>query len=97
MDFDSGNSTDRSYKNGLKGAGAAMQKSGNDQISAARDQAAANSNRQTPMYHKGGKVRKTGTARLLKGEYVIPRGKVKRVRKLMKTRGMKSTRTRRSR
>lgn len=88
MDWDSGNNTDRSYKNGLKGAGASLSQSGSDQISAARDQAAANSNRQTPMYHKGGTVRKTGTARLLKGEYVVPRGKVKRVRRLMKTRGM---------
>jgi len=92
MDWDSGNSTDRSYKNGLKGAGASLSQSGGDQMSSARDQAAANSDRQTPMYHKGGRVRKTGTARLLKGEYVIPRGKVKRVRRLMKSRAMKSGR-----
>lgn len=88
MDWDSGSDTDRSGKNGLKSAGASLSKSGNSMISAARDQAASNADRQTPMYHKGGKVRKTGTARLLKGEYVVPRGKVKRVRKLMKTRGM---------
>ncbi len=35
-------------------------------------------------YHRGGKVRKTGLARVHKGERVIPRGKVKRVEKLMR-------------
>ena len=35
-------------------------------------------------YKSGGKVRKTGMARLHKGERVVPRGKVKRVEKMMR-------------
>jgi len=35
-------------------------------------------------YRRGGKVRKTGLAKVHKNERVIPRGKVKRVEKLMK-------------
>lgn len=37
-----------------------------------------------PSYKKGGKVRRTGLARVHKGERVIPKSKVKRVEKLMK-------------
>lgn len=37
-----------------------------------------------PSYKKGGKVRRTGLARVHKGERVIPKAKVKRVEKLMK-------------
>ena len=40
-------------------------------------------------YHRGGKVRKGGTARLLKGERVISRGKRKKVDRLMKREGMR--------
>lgn len=36
------------------------------------------------QYKKGGKVRKTGRAIVHKGERVIPRGKVKKVERLMK-------------
>jgi hypothetical protein len=35
-------------------------------------------------YKKGGKVRKTGRANLHRGEVVVPRGKVKRVKKAMR-------------
>ncbi len=48
-----------------------------------QQQASSGADRQ---YHKGGMVRKTGSARLLKGEYVVPRGKVKAIRKLVGSR-----------
>jgi len=35
-------------------------------------------------YKRGGKVRKTGPANLHRGERVIPRGKVKKVERMMK-------------
>jgi hypothetical protein len=44
-------------------------------------------NEAPPVYHRGGKVRKTGLARLKKGERVLTKGQQKR---LMKRRGGKS-------
>jgi hypothetical protein len=45
----------------------------------------ASSERITPVsYKRGGKTRKAGPANLHKGERVIPKGKVKRVEKMMR-------------
>jgi hypothetical protein len=50
----------------------------------------ASIDRITPVaYRKGGKVRKTGPAVVHKGERVIPRGKVKRVEKMMRQKKMR--------
>lgn len=38
-------------------------------------------------YKKGGRVKRTGLARLHRGEYVVPRGKVKRMKKAMRRSG----------
>lgn len=63
----------------LRSAGASMVKSGQEEM----DRAA--SERITPVqYRQGGKVRKTGGAVVHKGERVIPKGKVKRVEKMMR-------------
>ncbi len=40
-----------------------------------------------PSYKKGGMVRRTGLARVHKGERVIPKSKVAKVSKMMKKRG----------
>ncbi len=40
-----------------------------------------------PSYKKGGMVRKTGLARLHKGERVVPKAKVGKVNKMMQKRG----------
>ena len=41
----------------------------------------------TQSYKRGGTVRKTGLARLHKGELVVPRKSVGRVKKMMKRKG----------
>jgi hypothetical protein len=88
MDWKSSDSSARTWSSGLKGAGSSLRDSGSDMMSAAREQMAANANRQTPIpsYKRGGKVRKTGLARLHKGEYVVPRNQVKKVMRKMKSR-----------
>jgi hypothetical protein len=99
MDPDNSQSTtapkwsDSKTAQGLRGAGSSMSKSGQDQLSSVRSEAAAGADRQQPLnlpsYRKGGKVRKTGVAKLHRGEYVVP---AKKVRSLKKMFGRKSGR-----
>lgn len=63
---------------GLAGVGQRM-------MSTAADDASRNIH--AVSYKKGGRVKKTGLARLHRGELVIPRNKVKRVKKAMRKRG----------
>ena len=70
---------DRGWKAGAKAAGKSLLQSGQDEL----DRAA--SDRITPVsYKKGGRVKRTGSANLHKGERVIPKSKVKRVEKMMR-------------
>ena len=56
------------------------------------DRASAISQNIRPVsYKRGGTVRKTGLARVHKGEVVIPRNKVKRVKRAMRKAGRKSS------
>ena len=67
---------------GLRAVGSSLSSSGQDEMD--------RSSSITPVsYHRGGKVRKGGKARLLKGERVIPKGKVKRVEKMMRKKKMR--------
>jgi hypothetical protein len=68
---------------GLRAAGKSMQQSGQSQIEAARDQAARGA---VPSYKKGGRVKKTGLARVHKGEQVIPAHKAHKGRSGKKAR-----------
>jgi hypothetical protein len=97
-DYSSSNSTktdgstpsrwkDSSAAKKLRAAGSSLMSSGSDEMNRAQDQRAASIGPVT--YHRGGKVRKGGTARLLKGERVISRGKVKKVERLMKRNKMR--------
>lgn len=100
-DDDGGSSSSSSSSSGLSSfrksragkataaAGRGLSEAGSDMISTARDQAASSIH--AVQYHRGGKVRKTGIARLKKGERVIPKGKVKKVDRMMKKRGMRKT------
>lgn len=68
--------------------GAGLSAAGQKMIEGVRQEAMSDMDRQAPVnlpsYRKGGKVRRTGLARLHKGEKVIPRGKVKKVERQMK-------------
>jgi hypothetical protein len=77
---DSSNDQSQSrWKKGLQSAGRSLSSWGQGEMSSVAD------SRITPVsYHRGGKVRKGGKARLLKGERVIPKGKTKRVEKMMR-------------
>jgi hypothetical protein len=83
----SGKSTSR-MKGARSAAGAAgksLAESGSSMM-----QGAASSGYQRPVpYKRGGKVRRTGKAILHKGERVIPRGKRRKVERLMKREGMR--------
>ena len=70
------------YKKGLQRAGSSLSETGREMTDSAREE--TSSNIHAVQYHRGGKVRKTGEARLLKGERVIPRSKVKKVERMMK-------------
>jgi len=86
---DKGRWKDSKGASALRGAAAGSQ-AGSAALS--RD-AASDASRIGPVvygYKKGGRVKKTGLARVHKGEYVVPRGKVKRVKKAL--RRMKSGR-----
>jgi hypothetical protein len=66
-------------KQGLSAAGSSLSRMSSS------EEDRASSERVTPVqYKRGGKVRKTGIAKLHKNERVIPVGKVKRVEKMMK-------------
>lgn len=83
----SSTSKSRDWKGGLRGAGASLSQTGRDMTDSARASTAAGIH--AVQYHRGGKVRKTGLARLEAGERVIAKGKRKRVDRLMKRDGMK--------
>ena len=70
------------YKARLKAGGESLSRSGDSMIEDSRSSAAAGIH--AVSYKKGGRVKRTGLARLHKGERVIPRSKVKRVEKMMK-------------
>lgn len=78
---------DSRLKKGLQSGGRSVSESGQSMIDGARDEAA--SSIRPVQYKRGGKVRKTGRAIVHKGERVIPRGKVKRVERMMKRSGMR--------
>ena len=72
-------------RSGLQKAGKSLSQKGVDMINASRDQAAAGADRPVvPSYKRGGIVRKTGLARVHKGERVIPKHKVKKVERALK-------------
>lgn len=78
---DSGSSTpwkDSKTASGLRAAGSSLQQSGQSQLEAVREQAARGA---VPSYKRGGKVRKTGVARLHKGERVVPAHKGRKKRR----------------
>ena len=69
-------------------AGSALRSYGQDES----DRASAISQSIRPVsYKRGGTVRKTGLARLHKGEVVVPRSKVKRVKKALRRAGRKGS------
>jgi hypothetical protein len=78
---------DSRWKDKAKAAGRSLASSGQDTMNRAQDQRAASIG--PVQYSRGGKVRKTGLARIHKGERVIPRSKVKKVERLMKRNKMR--------
>jgi hypothetical protein len=66
-------------------AGSSLSQSGQQEIDDSRNEAASNIH--AVSYKRGGKVRKTGLARLHKGEYVVPRNKVRKVKRAMRRSG----------
>lgn len=79
---DKGRWKDSKGASALGAAGKSMSSSGQSMMDRSAEEA---SSRIGPVsFKRGGKTRKTGLARLHKGERVIPRGKVKRVEKMMR-------------
>lgn len=78
MAEESGKAKDSKLKKGLQSAGKEMRDQGQAQIAAAESEAASRSDEKSPnssprfvdSYKRGGKIRKTGEARLHKGETV---------------------------
>ena len=68
----------------LRSAGSSLSSSGQDEMDRASSMSITPS-----QYKRGGKVRKTGGAIVHKGERVIPKGKVKRVEKMMRKKKMR--------
>jgi len=84
---DKGRWKDSKGAGALSKAGSGMQAAGQSMMDRSAEEAAS---RVGPVqYRKGGKVRKTGPAIVHRGERVIPRGKVKRVERLMKRNKMR--------
>jgi hypothetical protein len=75
---------DTKIGSGLRSAGASMSRSGTSAIEAVRQQEAAHA---VPSYKRGGMVRKTGLARVHRGEIVVPRHRVKRAKRAMRRTG----------
>ena len=69
----------------LSAAGSSLSRSGQDMIDDSRNEAASSIH--PVSYKRGGKVKRTGLARLHKGEVVVPRNKVKKYRKAMRRSG----------
>lgn len=79
---DKGRWKDSKGAGALSTVGSGMQAVGQSMMDRSAEEA---SSRIGPVsFKRGGKTRKTGLARLHKGERVIPRGKVKRVEKMMR-------------
>lgn len=76
----------RTVKGGLAAAGQSMSERGTAMIDSVRDGAMADMNRQNPVpsYRKGGSVRKTGLARVHKGEFVVPAKKARKAKRMLK-------------
>lgn len=79
-------STSRSWKKGASAAGKSLSAAGQKQLSDVRDEAMSSMDRQNPVpsYSRGGKVRKTGLAKVHRGEYVVPKKKARKVSKLLR-------------
>lgn len=77
----------RNLKAGLRGVGSSLSSTG--QGLSDRASAETSSSIHAVQYRKGGKVRKTGMAKVHKNERVIPAGKRKKVERLMKRSGIK--------
>jgi hypothetical protein len=73
------------WRGALKGGGSSLSSTGKQLIASSIEAGG-----QRPVYYrKGGKVRKTGKAVLHAGERVIPKGKRKKVERMMKREGMR--------
>ena len=68
----------------ISAAGSSLSSYGQSEMDSARQDAA---NIHAVSYKRGGKVKRTGLARLHKGEVVVPRNKVKKYRKAMRRSG----------
>ncbi len=75
---------DRKWKAGLQAAGRALTSEGDKLMDRSSSETIS-----PVQYKRGGKVRKTGIAKLHKNERVIPAGKVKRVEKMMRKKKMR--------
>ena len=78
----SGSSGSSRLKKAIGSAGRSLSSSGQSMMADSGREAASNVH--AVSYKRGGKVRKTGGANLHKGERVIPRGKVKKVERMMR-------------
>ena len=84
---------DSRWKSAAKAGGRSLSESGQSAMMDARSEAAS---RIGPVsYKKGGRVKRTGLARVHRGERVIPRCKVKRVEKMMRKSKMRMKSSRR--
>ena len=79
-----GPSSDNSnrVKKAIGAAGRSLSASGQSMMDDSRNEAASSVH--AVQYQRGGKVRKTGMAKVHRGERVIPASKVKRVEKMMR-------------
>jgi hypothetical protein len=73
------------WKSAAKAAGSELSSYGTEMMNESRSDSAS---RIGPVsYKKGGRVKKTGLARLHKGEVVVPRNKVRKYKKAMRRNG----------
>jgi hypothetical protein len=93
---DSGNSngairrSDAKQKAAFKAAGRTMTSEGDSLMSGSRSEAASHIG--PVSYKRGGRVKKTGLARLHKNELVVPAKKRKKVQRMMKRKGKRGER-----
>jgi hypothetical protein len=91
--YDSGSSSSDSSSRWKDSKGASAARSGGSGLAAAGQRMMSDSAEESARnihpvsYKKGGRVKRTGLARLHKDEYVVPRNKVKRMKKAMRRRG----------
>ena len=79
---------DSRWKKALRAGGRSLNQSGQSTLESVREQAAANVSR-GDSYKRGGRVKRTGLAKVHRGERVIPKSKVKRVEKMMRSKKMR--------